>query len=299
VDSRRAEAFSDGVFAVAITVLVFNLLAIGSHGLGSRPYHVLLSAWPSYFAYVVSFLTIGIMWMNHHTMFAQISRVNRVVLVFNLILLMGVVAIPFPTALVAEQLKAMSAAAGHADAAAAAAGSQAATVAYGLVMVAISVGYALTWLYLAAHQDILGATRRIRTPRATNLRFTAGLGGYIAATLVAAFVSAVAALAIYGLLAIYYLFEHLPDPSGDADEAGPGFGDAPGAHDPATGRLVSARPVFAPAGLCARRPAPAASVCARRPGVRARWIGVRPRRPGVHLILKDPGGQGLQHPSGS
>jgi TMEM175 potassium channel family protein len=228
VDSRRAEAFSDGVFAVAITVLVFNLLAIGSHGLGARPYHVLLSAWPSYFAYVVSFLTIGIMWMNHHTMFAQISRVNRVVLVLNLILLMGVVAIPFPTALVAEQLKAMSAAAGHADAAAA--GGRAAAVAYGLVMVAISVGYALTWLYLAAHQDILGATRRIRTPRASTLRFTAGLGGYVAATLVAAFVSAVAALAIYGLLAIYYLFEHLPDPSRDADEAGPGFGDAPGMH---------------------------------------------------------------------
>ena len=224
MDSRRAEAFSDGVFAVAITVLVFNLLTIGSHGLTSRPYHLLLNAWPSYFAYVVSFLTIGIMWMNHHTMFAHMTKVNRLVLVLNLFLLMGVIAIPFPTALVAEQLKAMSAAVGPADIAAATAGGRAATVAYGIVMIAISIGYAAMWLYLAAHQEALGAVRRIRTPRASNLRFTAGLVGYIAGTLVAAFASAVAALAIYGLLAVYYLFEHLPDPSGEADEDSAGIG---------------------------------------------------------------------------
>ena len=66
MDSRRAESFSDGVFAVAITVLIFNLLPIGREALS---YRVLASAWPQYAAYVVSFLTIGIMWMNHHTMF--------------------------------------------------------------------------------------------------------------------------------------------------------------------------------------------------------------------------------------
>jgi uncharacterized membrane protein len=225
VDSRRAEAFSDGVFAVAITVLVFNLLTIGSQELTSRPYHLLLDAWPSYLAYVVSFLTIGIMWMNHHTMFAHVTRVNRLVLVLNLFLLMGVVAIPFPTALVAEQLKAMSAAASPADIAIATAGGKVAAVVYGLVMIAISIGYASMWLYLAAHQEALGTVRPIRTPRASNLRFTAGLVGYVAATLVAAFASAVAALAIYGLLAVYYLFEHLPDPSGEADKDAAGVGD--------------------------------------------------------------------------
>jgi uncharacterized membrane protein len=237
VDSKRAEAFSDGVFAVAITVLVFNLLAIGSPGLTSRPYHLLLNAWPSYFAYVVSFLTIGIMWMNHHTMFAHVSKVNRLVLVLNLLLLMGVVAIPFPTALVAEQLKAMSAAVRPADIATATAGGKAATVVYGLAMIAISVGYSVMWLYMASHQEKLGAVRRIRTPRAANLRFSAGLGGYIAATLVAGFVSAVAALGIYGLLAVYYMFEHLPDPSGEADGDGDGadFGFTPTAGGAAPG----------------------------------------------------------------
>ena len=102
MDTRRAEAFSDGVFAVAITVLVFNLLEINPPVLH---YHDLIRAWPSYFAYVVSFLTIGIMWMNHHTMFAHIGRVDRPLLVLNLLLLMGIVAIPFPTALVAKQLQ--------------------------------------------------------------------------------------------------------------------------------------------------------------------------------------------------
>ena len=122
MDSRRAEAFSDGVFAVAITVLVFNLLGIGSRDLTAHPYHVLLAAWPNYLAYAVSFLTIGIMWINHHAMFAAITMVDRRLLIINLILLMGVVAIPFPTALVAEQLAARAAATGRADIAVASGG---------------------------------------------------------------------------------------------------------------------------------------------------------------------------------
>src|ERR1700745_210562 len=101
MDRRRAEAFSDGVFAVAITVLVFDLLSIGTHTLTAT---VLLHEWPAYFAYVVSFLTIGIMWMNHHSIMANITRVDRPLLVLNLFLLMGVVVIPFPTSIVAEHL---------------------------------------------------------------------------------------------------------------------------------------------------------------------------------------------------
>ena len=76
MDSRRAESFSDGVFAVAITILVFNLLPIGSGSLSSsKLVHELGSSWPYYLAYVVSFLTIGIMWMNHHTLLDRKSVV--------------------------------------------------------------------------------------------------------------------------------------------------------------------------------------------------------------------------------
>jgi len=130
MDTRRAEAFSDGVFAVAITVLVFNLLEINPEIL--RLQDLTAKAWPSYFAYVVSFLTIGIMWMNHHTIFSHIARVDRAVLVLNLFLLLGIVAIPWPTALVAKQLQ-------HS-------GGALAAVTYGLVMILISVGFGGLWI---------------------------------------------------------------------------------------------------------------------------------------------------------
>lgn len=212
MDSRRAEAFSDSVFAVAITILVFNLLPIADKTAARlyplTPRH-LGHFWPAYLAYVVSFLTIGIMWLNHHTMLARVSKVDRTVLVLNLFLLMGVVAIPFPTALVADHLTGRDG--GHGQATVAA-------VTYGLVMIAIALGYASMWIYLARHQDVLGARRSIRIPRLSTVRFTAGNAGYVAGTLIA-FVSPVSALIIFGLLAVYYLFEHLPEPGDNASEA--------------------------------------------------------------------------------
>jgi len=200
MDTRRAEAFSDGVFAVAITVLVFNLLEIS---LGQQhPYRDLAHAWAQYFAYVVSFLTIGIMWMNHHTIFAHITRVDRPVLVLNLLLLMGVVAIPFPTALVAENL--------HQPAGAAAA------VSYGLVMILISIGFTGLWIYVVTHAEKLGGQAQPEALRRSIPGFTGGLLVYVAGTVIAAVGLPVAALIIYGVLAVYYLFEHLPAPAGEA-----------------------------------------------------------------------------------
>jgi len=210
MDSRRAESFSDGVFAVAITVLVFNLLPIAdeTRGANSLTASALGGHWPAYLAYVVSFLTIGIMWLNHHTMLSQVTRVDRTVLVLNLFLLMGVVAIPFPTALVADHLHESGS-------------GRVAAVTYGLVMIAISIGYSITWVYIAAHQQALGSRRRVHTPRLSTVRFTAGNAGYVAGTGIA-FRWPVAALIIFGLLAVYYLFEHLPDPGETDPEPGSG-----------------------------------------------------------------------------
>jgi uncharacterized membrane protein len=196
MDSRRAEAFSDGVFAVAITVLVFDLLSIGTHELSAT---VLLHAWPNYFAYVVSFLSIGIMWMNHHTILGHVKRVDRPLLVLNLLLLMVIVAIPFPTQLVAEHLRGS--------------GGTAATVTYGLVMIAMSAGYSAMWVYVVTHAPSLGAVVPQGALRQSVPGFTLGGAVYVAGTLVAAFWSPVAGLIIFGLLAIYYLFEHLPSPA--------------------------------------------------------------------------------------
>src|SRR5262249_3029307 len=170
--------------------------------------HTLLHHWPEYAAYVVSFLTIGIMWMNHHTILGHVSRVDRPLLALNLFLLLGIVAIPFPPALVAKHLTGP--------------GRAVAAVTYGLVMIAISFGFAGIWIYVVTHAAALGSPLPRQALWQSIPRFTGGLVAYAAGTLVAAFASASAAVAIYGLLAVYYLFEHLPSPTGD--DAPPGTG---------------------------------------------------------------------------
>jgi uncharacterized membrane protein len=203
MDSGRVEAFSDGVFAIAITLLVLDLRVSGEGPL----LHQLLHAWPHYFAYVVSFLTIGIMWMNHHTILGHVKRVDRPLLVLNLLLLMGIVAIPFPTTLVAEHLT-------DAD-------GTVATVTYGLVMIVISAGFAALWVYVVTHAPSLGAAVPQGALRQSVPGFTLGGAVYAAGTLVAAFWSPVAGLIIFGALAVYYLFEHLPSPAKEPAAYGP------------------------------------------------------------------------------
>jgi uncharacterized membrane protein len=214
MDSRRVESFSDGVFAVAITLLIFSLLPIGQ---GALSYRTLGLAWPQYAAYVVSFLTIGIMWMNHHVLFSHVRLVDRPLMLLNLLLLMGVVAIPFPTALVAEHLIGRNAS-----------GGRPAAVVYGLVMVVISLFYNAIWLHLIGHASALGARftkqqllasmprvgGRLRIPR-----WSIGLIGYLVGVVVALAGSAAGALAVYGLLAVFYMFNQLPAPLTDDAQA--------------------------------------------------------------------------------
>jgi uncharacterized membrane protein len=96
----RLEAFSDGVFAIAATLLILSVHATGSP-LGSS----LLRAWPSYAGYAVSFLSIGVMWINHHVVMHQIARVDRTLLMINTVFLMLVGFVPFPSQLLAEHLR--------------------------------------------------------------------------------------------------------------------------------------------------------------------------------------------------
>jgi len=212
VNSRRLESFSDGVFAVAITVLVFDLLPIGRDAdTATGLTNALLSAWPQYVAYAISFLIIGIMWLNHHTMAAHLRQVDRGMLLLNLLLLIGVVALPFPTALVADHLK-------HSGGGAA----RVATVTYGLVMILISIAFTSMWLYLISHQATLARGGTLELPPHARVRFTGGLWGYVAGLLAAAFWTAAAGLVIYALLAVYYVFENLPTPSAEEEAAGDG-----------------------------------------------------------------------------
>src|SRR5919108_1729971 len=100
-DTARLEAFSDGVFAIAITLLVLEIRLPEGEG---PLWNVLGELWPSYLAYVLSFVTIGIMWANHHAIFRLIARASHGLIVANLFLLMTIAFLPFPTGVLAEHL---------------------------------------------------------------------------------------------------------------------------------------------------------------------------------------------------
>jgi uncharacterized membrane protein len=103
VSPNRLEAFSDGVFAIAITLLVLDL-DVPEPGSGSLG-HELLAQWPSYAAYVVSFMTIGIIWINHHAIFGRLRVVDHSILIWNLAVLLTIGVLPFTTSLMAEYLR--------------------------------------------------------------------------------------------------------------------------------------------------------------------------------------------------
>jgi uncharacterized membrane protein len=196
MDGKRAEAFSDGVFAVAITLLVLELkVPAGEGGLAHR----LLTIWPSYLAYVVSFLTIGIMWLNHHTIFTHIVRVDRALLVLNLLLLMLIAVVPFPTEIVGDELRHHL----HGD------DAQTIMITYGLLMIAMSICFSAIWWYVVFHQGMLDERLDGAAIRRSIPRFGMGFVAYVGTTLIA-FVSPLAALVLFGLIAVYYAFEHLP-----------------------------------------------------------------------------------------
>ncbi|HYZ91997.1 MAG TPA: TMEM175 family protein [Actinomycetota bacterium] len=102
METNRLEAFSDGVFAIAITLLIIEVAVPEGHGpLLDR----LIDQWPSYLAYTLSFATIGVMWANHHNIYPLISRPTHGLVVANLALLLVVAFIPFPTKVLGENLR--------------------------------------------------------------------------------------------------------------------------------------------------------------------------------------------------
>jgi TMEM175 potassium channel family protein len=194
MDSARLEAFSDGVFAVAITLLALNLVVPGpGHGKLST---LLGHAWPSFAGYLVSFLTIGIIWVNHHTLFKNFAGIDRPLLFINLLLLFFVVAIPFATKTFADYLTANGPNA-----------SLAAAVFVG-VFEGMSIGFVLLFWWAIKHEHLKVKLTPEGARRAA-IRFGIGNLGYIAAIGIA-FVSPYAALVISLVVALYYVFEQTP-----------------------------------------------------------------------------------------
>ena len=186
----RVEAFSDGVFAVAITLLVLDLrVPITSGSLVTA----LADEWPQFVAFLISFLVIGIVWVNHHTLFDTVQHVDRPLLFFNLALLLSVVLIPFTTSLFAEYVVRP--------------GSQAtfAALLFNGAQVLMALGFQLCGLWVDAHPHLL-REHATRATRAQKMRRALGLPLYLVCIPIA-FVSPVAVLAIDGLVAAFYVLD--------------------------------------------------------------------------------------------
>lgn len=100
-ETSRIEAFSDGVFSIAATLLVLELKPPAA---GTSFWQGIAQQWPGYASFLLSFLFIGIMWINHHRLFSHIHRSDEVLMVINLLLLLGVVWIPYPTSIMAQAI---------------------------------------------------------------------------------------------------------------------------------------------------------------------------------------------------
>ncbi len=172
---NRLEAFSDGVFAVAITLLV---LEIGIPE-GDDLWHKLGEEWPSFASFFVSFWVIGIIWVNHHGVIDHLKRADRGVLYLNLLVLMSVVLIPFATALMAEHLNSGE-------------DEHVAAAVYAASFVLMAVAFGVLWEYITRHREKLGVELTV--------------------ALIVAFISPAAVLVIIGALAVYYMVAGMRSP---------------------------------------------------------------------------------------
>ena len=186
-ETTRVEAFSDGVFAIAITLLILEIVVKVPHGVADagRLRADLAHLWPSYVAFFSSFATIGVMWLNHHRLFTLIDRCDDGLIALNLLLLLGVTWVPFPTALLAEYLVGP--------------GQRIGGVVYGASFFVIAIIYNLMWRYAVKqrlckeHLDVAGITRQ----------YAAGPVLYGILVVIGA-VSAVACLVVATGIAIYF-----------------------------------------------------------------------------------------------
>lgn len=186
----RLEAFSDGVFAIAITLLILDVSVKPDGGsLAER----LAGQWPSYVAFVVSFALIGIMWLSHDQMLRDIRRVDHGLIVANLALLLCVTVIPFPTRVVADAFT-------HGDVA----DRRTAALLYALTFVALSLAFNTLWLWAARGRRLLKPDAPQARIDARTRRSLLSIPTFIVATVVA-LGSPEASVALDGAIALLYL----------------------------------------------------------------------------------------------
>ncbi|HEU4946814.1 MAG TPA: TMEM175 family protein [Kribbella sp.] len=193
-DTTRLEAFSDGVFAIAITLLVLELQVPELEG-DERLWPALLHEWPQFGAYLTSFAILGIMWVNHHSMFRLIQRADRGLMFLNLGLLLWTALLPFPTELFAAYLRDDSI------------NAHVAAAVYSTNLTLAAIAFSVIWWHVLSRHLIDHDLDPAQQRRAV-LRFSVGTFVY-AATIGLSFVSAPLTLLVQFLLAVYYGFEQL------------------------------------------------------------------------------------------
>ena len=190
-ETGRIEAFSDGVFAVAITLLVLNIQQPPHEDFSQsgKLLGFLGSQWPIYLAFVTSFATIGIMWINHHRLYTHIKRSDNTLLLLNLLLLLVIVFVPFPTALMAEYINQPD--------------QRVATVLYSGTFLLMAICFNLVWQYASQKNRLLDSNANTHEVNAITGQYRLGPLFYIV-TFVLAFFLPIASIVLELLLAIYF-----------------------------------------------------------------------------------------------
>ena len=191
-ETGRVEAFSDGVFAVAITLLVLNIHGLDnplSHPADSDLATILLKQWPTYLAFATSFATIGVMWINHHRLFTHIKRVDTNLLALNLLLLFVIVFIPFPTALLTSYIT-------HPE-------NHIAAVLYSATCILLAISFNVLWRYASHKNRLLDKDADREAVQAITNQYRFGPLFYVI-SLILAFIYVPASVVLNLLLALFF-----------------------------------------------------------------------------------------------
>ncbi|HEY1623448.1 MAG TPA: TMEM175 family protein [Streptosporangiaceae bacterium] len=200
MDRSRLEAFSDGVFAVAITLLALNIVVKGpGHGALWGWKGQLWQLWPTFLSYLVSFFMIGIVWVNHHALVRTIKAVDRTLLFLNLVLLLFVVLIPFATTTVADYRL-------HDTW-----DGRVSVAVYAGVFLGMSIGFGSVFEW-TLHGQRTHSPLPIERHWPARIRFVGGAGVYLVAIGVS-LLNTVAGFALIAAVAVYYIVERTPSPS--------------------------------------------------------------------------------------
>lgn len=196
------EAFSDGVFAIAITLLILDIKVPRVDSVTGTPAlrEALRHQLPAFLAYILSFVTIGIIWANHITMFRHVRRTNHILLMLNTLFLLCIAFLPFATSILAEYIQES-----HDE-------QQIVVLIYGGTLFAMAICFNVIWWYGTHHHGLLEHNTSPRIVTAITGSYQIGFVTYLS-TLILAWFWPLAALAVYALLALYYA---LPGPGKEA-----------------------------------------------------------------------------------